>query len=522
MEASALTHAGKIGLLGRSPALLRLQGDERLVAAIRRQNPTAFEVLFDRYRSRLLAFCRSIVGSTEDAEDVLQDVFVAAHSAMLADERPINLKPWLYRIARNRSLNHLRKPVADGQDTMDLLPASGGSSTADTAASREEIRAIFADVSELPETQRAALVLREIDDLSYDEIAQALGTTLPSVKSLLVRARISLAEASEARVLTCDEVRLELAEAAEGIHKVGGGARHHIRKCERCRRYRSELRSSSRALAALSAPFGLLAAIKHFIAAKFGGGAGTGSATAGSGGTAGAGGVGAGAGSSAGVAGGVGATGAGVGATATAAVGGGALGGTGGLIGGGAAIGAVGAKAAGSFATAALLTAGAVGVGHYAEQRAHNVAPHARYAQAPAASHHKPLHELIAHHHAATATASSVTAEAPVETTAPTEPTATPPADTPAEEPAPAPATDETYTDSTGQDGGTGSTSDGSGSTDDPTASGSSDGDGEDGTEEPPPVVVDPPDEPPPTDPPPTDPPPGDPPADPPPVILGG
>ena len=293
MEASALTHAGKVGLLGRSPALLRLQGDERLVAAIRGHNVSAFEVLFDRYRSRLLAFCRGIVGSAEDAEDVLQDVFVAAHAAMLADARPINLKPWLYRIARNRCLNHLRRPVADGQDTMDILPHSNGASTADTAASREEIRAIFTDVSELPETQRTALVLREIDDLSYDDIAQAMGTTLPSVKSLLVRARMSLAEASEARVLTCDEVRLELAEAAEGLRKVCGATRHHVRKCERCHRYRGELRSSTRELAALS-PFGLLWAFKHFIAAKLGGGAGSGSATAGSGGTAGAGGAGAG------------------------------------------------------------------------------------------------------------------------------------------------------------------------------------------------------------------------------------
>jgi len=282
MEASALTHADKIGLLGRSPALLRLQGDERLVAAVRGHSARAFEVLFDRYRARLLAFCRGILGSADDAEDVLQDVFVAAHTAMLADERSINFKPWLYRIARNRCLNHLRRPVAEGRDTMDGLPHSNGASAAEAAAGREEIRAIFTDVSELPETQRTALVLREIDDLSYEDIAQAMGTTLPSVKSLLVRARMSLAEASEGRALTCDEVRLELAEATEGLRKLCGATRHHVRKCEGCRRYRGELRSSTRELAALS-PFGLLWALRHFVAAKLGGGAGSGSATAGTG-----------------------------------------------------------------------------------------------------------------------------------------------------------------------------------------------------------------------------------------------
>ena len=59
---------------------------------------------------------------------------------------------------------------------------------------------------------------------------------------------MSLAEASEARILTCDEVRLELAEAAEGLSKASGPTRRHVRDCEGCRRYRAQLRSSSKAL----------------------------------------------------------------------------------------------------------------------------------------------------------------------------------------------------------------------------------------------------------------------------------
>ena len=202
--------------------MLRLQPDEKLVALMREGHDRAFEVLFNRYQSRLLAFCRHMVGSPQDAEDVLQEVFVAAHAAILADSRPINARPWLYRIARNRCLNHLRKPTADGVDSMDVHPHENGTSTLEQVQRREELRAIVSDVHELPETQRTALVLREIDDLSYTDIAQAMGTTLPSVKSLLVRARMSLAESSEARILTCDEVRLELAEAAEGLAQAGG------------------------------------------------------------------------------------------------------------------------------------------------------------------------------------------------------------------------------------------------------------------------------------------------------------
>ena len=507
MEASTLSHAGQPGLLIRSPALLRLYGDERLVAAIRGGNPRAFDVLFERYRAKLLAFCRGIVRSTEDGEDVLQDVFVSAHAAMLADTRAINVKPWLYRIARNRCLNHLRKPVADGKDTMDGLPHANGASTADAAAGREEMRAVFADVAELPETQRTALVLREIDDLSYEDIAVAMGTTLPAVKSLLVRARMALAEASESRVLTCDEVRLELAEAAEGIRKVGGGIRHHVRHCSGCERYRAQLRSSTRELRALVpfAPFAFLATIRHAIVAKLGG---AGSAATGS---SGAGAAGAGAGGTAGVAGGLGAGGAGIGAAGATGVAGGA----GGLIGGGA-IGAVGVKAAG-VATAALLTAGAVGVSHYAASPM--TLPSVPAKVAPAAKPRAVTRYVKAPRHTAAttaATAKTTSAAAP------------PPASSvPATDPVPAATTDPAPTDPVVADapatprppdtagtadttGATGTESSGQASTPDPTASGSSDGDGSGATD--PPPYVPPPD---PTPPPPLPPDPPPPPPDP-------
>src|ERR687892_2571289 len=111
MEAHAVNPRATPALAGRSP-LLRLQSDERLIALIRRGHHGAFDALVQRYQSRLLAFCRHMLGSTEDAEDVLQEVFTASFNAMLADERPINARPWLYRIARKRCLNHLRRPSA--------------------------------------------------------------------------------------------------------------------------------------------------------------------------------------------------------------------------------------------------------------------------------------------------------------------------------------------------------------------------------------------------------------------------
>src|SRR5918994_3233594 len=221
LEASTLTHAQRRGLFARRSPLLRFQTDENLVALTRKGHQHAFDALVERYQARLLGFCRQMLGCTEDAEDVLQEVFVAAFNAMVADERPIAVRPWLYRIARNRCLNHLRKPTADGQDTMDSHPHLNGVTTLERVQNREEFRSLLDDVSHLPETQRSALLLREIDAMSYEEIAQAMDTTVPGVKSLLVRARIALAESSQARQLTCDQVRLDLAEAAEGVGAAG-------------------------------------------------------------------------------------------------------------------------------------------------------------------------------------------------------------------------------------------------------------------------------------------------------------
>ncbi len=338
MEASALTQASRRGLIARRSPLLKLQGDEKLIAMARSGNTGAFETIVDRYQGRLLGFCRQMLGSTEDAEDVLQEVFVNAYRAMLADEREINLRPWLYRIARNRCLNQLRKPTADAQESMDMVPAVEAASTAERVHNREEFRQLLNDVSKLPETQRSALLLREMDALSYEEIAAAMETTVPSVKSLLVRARISLAEASQARLLTCGEVRVELSEASEGLRKVSAPVRRHVRECEECADFRSQVRSNEKVLAALF-PVAPLIALKGFIASKLGlSGAGAGGASASA--SAGAGAAGAGA----------------VGSVGAAIGGGGAAGGLG-AIGG-----AIGTKAVAGVVTAAVITAGAVEV----------------------------------------------------------------------------------------------------------------------------------------------------------------
>jgi RNA polymerase sigma factor (sigma-70 family) len=417
LEASALTHASRRGLLARRSPLLKLQGDEKLIAMARAGNPGAFEAIVDRYQGRLLGFCRQMLGSTEDAEDVLQEVFVNAYRAMLADEREINLRPWLYRIARNRCLNHLRKPTADAQESMDMVPMAEAATTAEKVHNREEFRQLLTDVGKLPETQRSALLLREMDAMSYEEIAQAMETSVPSVKSLLVRARISLAEASQARQLTCGEVRIDLAEAAEGLRKLSGPVRRHVRDCEECADFRAQLRSNDKVLAAL-VPVAPLVALKGFFASKLGlGGSGAGGASTaatGAGATA----------TGAGAAGGLGA----------ALGGGGAAGGLGGI--GGAVGGAIGTKAVAGAITAAVLTAGAVKVEQQAEQSpvaTPSSALSRKYEAPPALAAAEPAHSAVA---VAPAEAQVAVTEAPATPPVEPEPAAT-------EDPAATPATDE-------------------------------------------------------------------------------
>jgi RNA polymerase sigma factor (sigma-70 family) len=395
-----------VGLHARSP-LLRLQSDERLVSLIRRGSTAAFEVLVARCNARLLAFCRHLLGSREDAEDVLQEVFSAAFNAILDDDRPINVRPWLYRIARNRSLNHLRRIQAVGVDSMDIHLSEHGSTTADKVHEREEFRLLVGDIQNLPETQRTALVLREMDALSYEQIAEAMETTVPSVKSLLVRARVSLAEAAEARMLTCQEVREELGEVAEGLlRRPGPLVRRHLRTCERCSTFKSQLNETSRALAAvLPIGVGPLILLRKLAILHIGHSAGAGSSASGA--------------SAAGQAAAVGSTAA---AGASAVMGSTSTG----FI--SASVGAIATKAAAGLAAAALVTAGAVEVDHSAKPVQHHPAAHSiaqlpspapvASTQAPAPPVHTVVHRHAAvvrpHTHKAASTTATTAHKTPV------------------------------------------------------------------------------------------------------------
>jgi RNA polymerase sigma factor (sigma-70 family) len=265
LEASAAhAPAGIARITARGP-LLRLRSDDQLVALFRMGYDEAFDAIHDRYRQRLLAYTRQMLGGARtDAEDVLQDVFLRAYRALRHDNRPVTLRAWLYRVAHNRCVDHLRRPEPPAAEVFELSRAPQRDPSDETER-REDLRRLVQDMQRLPEQQRSALLMREIDGLSYAELADVLGTTVPAVKSLLVRARVGLVEAGEARDTACVEIRADLDVAHGRGVRASSRSRRHLRDCAGCRDYRSDLRGEGRRHAALSAGGGPLAGLAKLL-----------------------------------------------------------------------------------------------------------------------------------------------------------------------------------------------------------------------------------------------------------------
>src|SRR4051812_43193146 len=287
MEASAIHAPASIRRMPLGLGLLRLRSDEQLVAAFRAGNDEAFRVLHDRYRQRLFAYVRQMLSAStrQDAEDVLQDVFVRAYGALRNDNREMNVRAWLYRVAHNRCIDHLRRPVPPPAEIFEVS-RKPLHDPVEEAQRRDDLRQLVHDVGNLPEQQRSALLMREIDGMTYVDLADALDVTVPAVKSLLVRARVGLVEAAEARDADCTEIRADLLRAYDRGVKASGRARKHMRSCDGCREYRTALRGMRRSFAALTpvgfAPIALAAKLIGVGGSAGGGVAASGAAGSGS------------------------------------------------------------------------------------------------------------------------------------------------------------------------------------------------------------------------------------------------
>ena len=225
----------------RVPArLLRLASDERLVERARAGSEAAFEAIFDRHHRGILAFCRHMLGSVDEAEDAVQHTFLAAYRELArAGDRPLHLRPWLYTIARNRCITVLRGRRHEAAGAVVEPSTDHLSAEVDR---RNDLRDLLRDVAGLPEEQRAALVLSELGDMGHDEIAAVLGCRREKVKALVFQARSSLIASRTARETPCAEIHEQIATLRGGSLR-RTELRRHLRECPGCREFRDQVRT---------------------------------------------------------------------------------------------------------------------------------------------------------------------------------------------------------------------------------------------------------------------------------------
>jgi RNA polymerase sigma factor (sigma-70 family) len=254
--------------------------DERLARRAAAGDERAFAAIFRRYQQDLYRYCLAILGNSADAQDALQNTMVKALRSLPGEERRIALKPWLYRVAHNESVDMLRQRRGEPLDPEAAAPGTG---LAETAARRERLRGLLADLGRLPERQRGALVMRELSGLDFEQIGTALGTSASTARQTVYEARRGLREMEAGREMSCETVTRAISDG-DGRTLRRRDVRAHLHACPECRAFRTGIEQRRGDLAALS-PLPAVAAAALLKGAL--GAAGTGAGAAASGAAAG-------------------------------------------------------------------------------------------------------------------------------------------------------------------------------------------------------------------------------------------
>lgn len=164
--------------------------DRVLVEAAQAGDPDAFERLVCRYQAPVYRIALRLLQSSADADDVTQDTFVRAWRSLSRFRGDSAFPTWLYRIVTRRCFDLLaaRRPT----QVLDDEHLDAGGDPAATVEQRERLHAVTRQIAALPPDQRAALVLREFEGLSYQHVAEVLDTTVPAIKGRIHRARLAI------------------------------------------------------------------------------------------------------------------------------------------------------------------------------------------------------------------------------------------------------------------------------------------------------------------------------------------
>jgi RNA polymerase sigma factor (sigma-70 family) len=267
------------------PVRLGLFGDERLAHLVASGNERAFATLYERYHQQLYRYSRSIVRDDADAEDVLQSTLASAFVALKRGQRDAPLRPWLFRIAHNEAISLVRRRRAGADPTE--APERHAPSAEERAGERARLAVLVADLQELPERQRGALLMRELSGLSHQEIAIALGTSLGVAKQAIFEARQALLEFAEGRSMRCEDVRRTVSDGDRRVLR-GRRVRAHVNDCLPCAAFTAAIparRDDLQALVPALAPASSAAILASITGGGSGhaavGGVGVGAAAAG-------------------------------------------------------------------------------------------------------------------------------------------------------------------------------------------------------------------------------------------------
>ena len=234
--------------------------DADLARRVAAGDGAAFAELDARHRKPLQRYARGLLRRSEhDAEDVVQDVLIRAHAALRAGNVPDELRPWLYRLTRNRAIDEVRR-ARWGDESLDPGAAGAAGEREDPEAvlrRKESVRRLVDDLADLPVRQRTALLARELDGRSSEQVAAELGVSVAATQMLASRARENLIKTRAARDADCDVVRETLLDAHERGVRAPEHALRHVKGCDACRAYRADIRKLSKQLQALNPALGL-------------------------------------------------------------------------------------------------------------------------------------------------------------------------------------------------------------------------------------------------------------------------
>jgi RNA polymerase sigma factor (sigma-70 family) len=233
----------------RVPLVLYRLGDERLARLVAIGHDRAFAMLYERYHQPLYRYVRSMLGHDADAQDAVQSAFASAFGALKVGRRNAPVRPWLFRIAHNEAISALRRrrPRDELTDTL----ASPEPSPEEQVIERARLQLLVADLAELTDRQRGALIMRELSGLSHEDIACALEMSVGAAKQTVFEARRALLELEEGRAMACEEIQRVISDGDMRVLR-GRKVHAHLRSCSGCAAFAAAIQSRRTDLLALS------------------------------------------------------------------------------------------------------------------------------------------------------------------------------------------------------------------------------------------------------------------------------